>query len=82
MLAANMEFIGQTADAIEACARAHGFTEIEKTDSLEHAVAICAACAKPGESVLLSPACASWGMFENYEQRGRLFKEYVRAMKK
>ncbi len=74
--------IGQTADAIEACARAHGFTEIEKTDSLEHAVAICAACAKPGESVLLSPACASWGMFDNYEQRGRLFKEYVRAMKK
>ena len=74
--------IGQTADAIEACARAHGFTAIEKTDSLEHAVAICAAAAEPGESVLLSPACASWGMFENYEQRGRLFKEYVRAMKK
>ena len=74
--------IGQTADAIEACARKHGFTNIEKTDSLEHAVQICAEAAAPGESVLLSPACASWGMFDNYEQRGRMFKEIVRNLKK
>ena len=33
-----------------------------------------------GLAVLLSPACGSWGMFDNYEQRGDMFKEYVRAM--
>ena len=33
-----------------------------------------------GECVLLSPACASWGMFKNYEQRGQIFKDYVNAM--
>lgn len=69
--------IGETADAIEACARAHGFTRITKAATLKEAVEICAGAARPGESVLLSPACASWGMFDNYEQRGRLFKEYV-----
>jgi len=43
-------------------------------------VDICAENAKDGDAVLLSPACASWGMFDNYEQRGRLFKEYVNAL--
>ena len=36
--------------------------------------------AKSGDAVLLSPACASWGMFKNYEERGRIFKEYVRSL--
>ena len=36
--------------------------------------------AKEGEAVLLSPACASWGMFKNYEERGDKFKEYVKAL--
>ena len=48
--------------------------------SLEEAVDVCAKNAEPGEAVLLSPACASWGMFKNYEQRGDLFKEYVRNL--
>ncbi len=49
-------------------------------DSLEDAVKECAARAGSGDAVLLSPACASWDMFDSYEQRGRLFKEYVRNL--
>ena len=49
-------------------------------ESLKEAVETCAKLAEPGDAVLLSPACASWGMFENYEQRGNMFKEYVREL--
>jgi UDP-N-acetylmuramoylalanine--D-glutamate ligase len=74
--------IGETAPKIAACAREHGFQEIVFADTLREAVQICADRATEGDAVLLSPACASWGMFKNYEQRGQLFKEYVRAMMK
>ena len=50
-------------------------------DSLEEAVAICFKSALPGETVLLSPACASFDMFETYEHRGRVFKEAVAALR-
>lgn len=72
--------IGETADAIEACAKAHGFDAVVRADSLEQAVRYCHEHAKSGEAVLLSPACASWDMFDSYEQRGKLFKEYVRNL--
>ena len=62
--------LGQTREKIAACARAHGFTDIVFADSLEEAVERCWEAAEPGDAVLLSPACASWGMFDNYEQRG------------
>lgn len=58
-----MVLLGQTADKIEETAVRHGFTNIIKTDSLEKAVKICAENAVSGDVVLLSPACASWGMF-------------------
>lgn len=72
--------IGQTRDKIAECARAHGFNEIMYAEDMEEAVHVCAAYADSGDNVLLSPACASWGMFENYEQRGRIFKECVRNL--
>lgn len=72
--------IGQTREKIAACAKAHGFTNIIMADGLEEAVAVCAQQAEPGDAVLLSPACASWGMFPNYEVRGRMFKELVARM--
>ncbi len=72
--------IGETADKIALCAANHGFRDIEYAGSLEEAIDICYKNAGPGENVLLSPACASWGMFDNYEQRGNIFKEYVRNL--
>ena len=72
--------LGATAEKIAECARKHGFENIIFVETMEEAVKVCAEKAKPGEAVLLSPACASWGMFDNYEQRGRIFKELVRKL--
>lgn len=72
--------LGQTKEAIAAEARLQGIEEIIMAESLEEAVLVCARKAQPGEAVLLSPACASWGMFDNYEQRGRMFKEFVNKL--
>lgn len=72
--------IGQTREKIEKAAHACGFYHTILADSLEEAVKICAEKAQKGDAVLLSPACASWGQFDNYEQRGDKFKEYVRSM--
>lgn len=72
--------IGQTRDKIAECARRHGFTEIMYAEDMAEAVRVCAAYANTGDNVLLSPACASWGMFDNYEQRGDVFKECVRNL--
>lgn len=72
--------IGATKDKIAAEAEEHGFHAIVKKDTFEEAVAYCAAKAKPGEAVLLSPACASWDMFKSYEQRGEIFKELVKML--
>ncbi len=72
--------IGQTRDKIAECARRHGFTDIMYAEDLKEAVQVCACYANPGDYVLLSPACASWGQFKNFEERGEKFKEYVRNL--
>lgn len=69
--------IGQTREKIAECARAHGIQNIILADTFEDAFDICVEQAKEGDAVLLSPACASWGMFPNYEVRGKMFKELV-----
>ncbi len=73
--------IGQTKEKIADCAKKHGFSSIDLVDTLEEAVNLSAKRAYPGEAVLLSPACASWGMFSNYEERGNQFKDYVNHLK-
>lgn len=73
--------IGQTKhDIATACDKA-GFKAYRFVDTLEQAVTLAAEYAKSGDCVLLSPACASWGMFKCYQQRGEIFKECVRALK-
>ena len=70
--------LGQTKDKILAAAQDKGFQKICRTaDTFQETLDICRSLAQPGDAVLLSPACASWGMFDNYEQRGRIFKEMV-----
>lgn len=69
--------LGQTSNQIAETVRKYGFENIIFTESLEEAVEECRKNAESGDAVLLSPACASWGMFDNYEQRGNMFKELV-----
>lgn len=72
--------IGQTRDKIAETARKYGFNNIIMAESLEEVIEICVKNAVSGDAVLLSPACASWGMFENYEQRGDIFKGLVKGL--
>jgi UDP-N-acetylmuramoylalanine--D-glutamate ligase len=71
--------IGATKEKIAQAAAEKGFSEVVMCGTLEEAVAYCHAHARPKDAVLLSPACASWDMFPNYEERGRIFKETVRS---
>ncbi|WP_290142966.1 UDP-N-acetylmuramoyl-L-alanine--D-glutamate ligase [Paramuribaculum intestinale] len=55
--------------------------QIRDTHSLDEAMAACREIARPGDTVLLSPCCASFDLFSSYEDRGRQFKQAVAAMK-
>lgn len=72
--------MGATARQIADTAAKYGVENIVFVDSMEEAVQTAVKTAEPGDAVLLSPACASWGMFPNYEVRGRVFKELVHAL--
>ena len=73
--------MGATAPKIAQTAKAHGFDAVVFVDSMEEAIGYAADKAQDGDAVLLSPACASWGMFPNYEVRGDIFKECVKKLK-
>jgi UDP-N-acetylmuramoylalanine--D-glutamate ligase len=70
--------LGRDADRL-AAVLADGVPLVRVRD-LDEAVARCAELARPGDAVLLSPACASLDMFKNYEERGRLFAQAVEAL--
>ncbi len=70
--------IGSAAEKIER--QLDGIVKIERAETLERAVAYAHAKAVAGDTVLLAPACASFDQFENYEQRGRVFKELVASI--
>ena len=75
----HLVLIGVTAPQVRASAEKFGFTAISDCETFKEAVDLCREKAEDGDCVLLSPACASWGMFDNYEQRGDMFKEQVRG---
>lgn len=58
-----------------------GAADAIEASSMEEAVDLCSRLARPGDVVLLAPACASFDMFQDYEHRGRVFKEAVRKLK-
>lgn len=72
--------IGTTAQKIAECIKFSGGSNIVFADSMEQAVKECAKIAAAGDVVLMSPACASYDMFENYKQRGKVFVEQVKSL--
>jgi UDP-N-acetylmuramoylalanine--D-glutamate ligase len=72
--------IGSAADKIEADLA--GVIPVERAETLPRAVDIASQRAQAGDTVLLAPACASFDQFENYEQRGRVFKQLVHELQK
>lgn len=73
--------LGATKDKIIKALKDAGVKEYAAADTFEEAVMAAYKAAKPGWNVLLSPACASWDMFADFEQRGRVFKEIVKRIK-
>jgi UDP-N-acetylmuramoylalanine--D-glutamate ligase len=72
---------GQTADALSNAARRHSPAFPQQThESLESAFAAAVDVSKPGDIVILSPGCASFGMYANFQERGRHFDELVRCL--
>lgn len=71
--------IGAAAEKIQS--QIHGAAEIIASGSIEAAVKKASASAQPGDIILLAPACASFDQFQNYEHRGRVFKELVMALR-
>lgn len=70
--------LGRDAPDIEQAARREGFTNIYNCADMEECVLKASELAAEGDKVLLSPACASWDMYDNFEQRGRHFKQCVK----
>ena len=69
--------MGATRNKILECCRKYGFKDVVFADDMEEAVNTAASYADEGDYVLLSPACASWDMFQSFEERGDIFKKSV-----
>lgn len=72
--------LGRDANQIEDCAKKAGYTEIYNEKDMNDCVKRAVSLAEEGDKVLLSPACASWDMYDNYEQRGVHFKTCVQQL--
>lgn len=78
----NIVVVGQTKSKIIESSRKYAISNVYEAESFKDAVMIARNLASAGETVLLSPACASFDMFDNYEQRGEVFAKIVREIEK
>ncbi|MDR3590085.1 MAG: UDP-N-acetylmuramoyl-L-alanine--D-glutamate ligase [Negativicutes bacterium] len=72
--------LGEAAERFNQAALAHGIKNIHRVNDFAGGVKLAHDLARPPQVVLLSPACASYDMFNNYEERGRVFKDLVRRL--
>ncbi|MCE5287599.1 MAG: UDP-N-acetylmuramoyl-L-alanine--D-glutamate ligase [Pelosinus sp.] len=79
--AEHLILLGEAAERFSAAAKKQGIKNIHQVDSMASAVNLAHKLARNKEVVLLSPACSSYDMFKNYEERGKAFKELVKALK-
>ena len=70
--------LGECRDELRQAAQAEGYDDYLLADSFEEGVTQALTSAQPNDVILLSPACASWDMFKNYEERGNTFKTLVK----
>ncbi|WP_353094070.1 UDP-N-acetylmuramoyl-L-alanine--D-glutamate ligase [Tissierella praeacuta] len=73
--------LGATKEKIKETALKHGFNNIHLVESMKEAVALSYDLGREKDNILLSPACASWGMYNNFEERGQDFKDAVYGLK-
>jgi UDP-N-acetylmuramoylalanine--D-glutamate ligase len=78
----HLVLLGKTAPKIKEAAERHGFTNTTICRDMDECVKTAYKLASPGDTVLLSPACASWDMYTCFEQRGEHFKNCVRDLEK
>lgn len=72
--------LGETKPYLRESFERLGFKNYTEVETMEEAVSCAHEIAESGDTVLLSPACASWGMYRNYEERGEDFKALVRRL--
>jgi UDP-N-acetylmuramoylalanine--D-glutamate ligase len=76
----HLVLLGKTAQKIKETAQQHGFTQIAMASDMRDSVNKAYGLAQPGDTVLLSPACASWDMYSCFEERGEDFKTVVKGL--
>ena len=72
--------IGETADKIAQCINDDSSVTVRTAGSMAEAVRLASEIAAPGDVVLMSPACASYDMFDNYRHRGKVFADLVKLL--